>query len=304
MDIVFVSPATLYALRGDPLPSWMRRVAYVLLDSKCYAGCSYCGLSQGLTKLARLPWYPVSLADLLERIDLFERVCIQSVVSPGAAGKLLYLVNAVREKGAKSVSVAIGAASPVFLEKLREAGVDAIGVGLDVSIERLARATRRPYSIDRYFATIRWATRIYGMGRVYAHIIVGLGENAETLANMLDKVYAMGARAALFAHVPIGGGTKPPLCYYRGAQIYKQLLEEGLDPRDYIEPGYSQNWIIRRIPAIDLVRKAVRTSGCPLCNRPYYTESPRGPLYNIPWEPSIRDARRAVRELLACSAHR
>jgi len=27
------------------------------------------------------------------------------------------------------------------------------------------------------------------------------------------------------------------------------------------------------------------TSGCPGCNRPYYNESPRGPLYNYPRQP-------------------
>ena len=31
------------------------------------------------------------------------------------------------------------------------------------------------------------------------------------------------------------------------------------------------------------------TSGCPSCNRPYYNEPARGPLYNYPFRPSERD---------------
>jgi len=32
--------------------------------------------------------------------------------------------------------------------------------------------------------------------------------------------------------------------------------------------------------------KAFQTTGCPSCNRPFFTENPGGPLYNYPYPPS------------------
>jgi biotin synthase len=32
-----------------------------------------------------------------------------------------------------------------------------------------------------------------------------------------------------------------------------------------------------------------RTSGCPGCNRPFYNESPRGPIYNYPRKPTSKE---------------
>ncbi len=300
---VYVSLATLLALQGERLPDWMRRVAYLLVDSRCNASCTYCWLPRGVAKLARVPWHPVKLGTLLSKVHIFERVCIQTVIKPGIADRVVELVEMLKRYGASRVSVAIGSASPALLKRLHEAGVDVIGVGLDAASERIARLTRRPYSLAQYMRTIRDAVKIYGESRVYAHVIVGLGESAKTLVHLLDKLYAMGARAALFAYTPLDGKGKPPrLCYYRGAQVYKQLLEEGLDPLDYIEPGEGQYWILKRVPELGIVRRAVKTSGCPPCNRPFYTESPRGPLYNIPWEPSVAEARQALHELLECGA--
>jgi len=45
----------------------------------------------------------------------------------------------------------------------------------------------------------------------------------------------------------------------------------------------------------DVLHKSVRsgepfrTSGCPGCNRPFYNESPRGPIYNYPKKLSSQD---------------
>jgi biotin synthase-related radical SAM superfamily protein len=44
--------------------------------------------------------------------------------------------------------------------------------------------------------------------------------------------------------------------------------------------------------------KAFETSGCPGCNRPYYNESPRGPLYNYPRPLTPDETQSAIEEAL------
>ncbi|RLI07925.1 radical SAM protein, partial [Candidatus Bathyarchaeota archaeon] len=39
------------------------------------------------------------------------------------------------------------------------------------------------------------------------------------------------------------------------------------------------------------------TSGCPDCNRPYYNEPVRGPLYNYPFRPGEEDVRAILAQL-------
>jgi biotin synthase-related radical SAM superfamily protein len=41
-----------------------------------------------------------------------------------------------------------------------------------------------------------------------------------------------------------------------------------------------------------------RTSGCPGCNRPFYNESPRGPIYNYPKELGPEEIEEVKSELL------
>lgn len=41
---------------------------------------------------------------------------------------------------------------------------------------------------------------------------------------------------------------------------------------------------------------AFMTSGCPDCDRPYYNESPRGPIYNFHRRPTVAEAIKLLRE--------
>ncbi len=299
--VVYVSLATLMAIRGERLPGWMTQTAYILTRPYCRASCAYCWLPLGKPRLARVPWYPVKLGELVEKIGLFRRACIQTVIAPGELALVEALVSRLRGR-VDGVSVALGVVSRGALVRLREMGVDEIGVGVDAASERVAVRVSKPYEWSAYIRTISEAVSVYGEGRVNAHLIIGLGETARETASFMRLIYSLGARVALFPYTPAGRlkGKPPALCYYRGAQLYRQLLEDGLEPEEYIEPGEGAAWKLRREPPLDTLRRAIMTSGCTWCNRPFYTESPRGPLYNTPWEPSAGEARRALRELWEC----
>lgn len=300
--------ATLFVLRGEKLPRWMRRVAYLLMDGKCVATCAYCELSGApvageRVKLSRVTWYKVDLREIVSALSEFERVCIQTVIGPNMGRKLVQLVRIIARVNPR-ISVSIAVAGKPLLEELRDEGVETLGIGLDAATPRLAMKLGKPYPYSLYMRTLRDAVEVFGDRRVYVHLIVGVGEKASELAATMRHVKRLGGRIALFAYTPSAklGGKPPSLCYYRGAQLYRQLLDEGVNPDSYITPSpfNPQGWVLKRTPPLEIVERAIVTSGCPACNRPYYNERPRGTLYNIPWEPDKREVYEALEALRAC----
>ncbi len=302
---VYVSLATLAYLNGERLPPWMRQAAYILLDSWCDAACVYCWLPRNRgdrARLARVTWYPVRVERLASRLSGYARVCIQGVERPGADERLVQLVKLIRSAGYHGgISVAHVTHKLHIYEELYSLGVDYVGVGLDVASERLRLAYGKSLSLDEYMHLASKLVDLYGRGRVYVHVIVGLGEYADELAALMERAYAIGARVALFAYTPAGRGpTSPPsLCYYRGAQLYRQLLEEGRRPEDYLEPVPGREaWRLVRTPPVGVLKRSMVTSGCPACNRPFYNESPRGPAYNVPSAALVSE--KMMEEALKC----
>jgi len=111
---------------------------------------------------------------------------------------------------------------------------------------------------------IKDAVNVFGKGRVYVHLIVGLGESDEELIGLMRNLYEIGAEVALFAFTPVKGTPfenlpPPQLERYRRIQMIRQQLAK----KD--------------------IRLYFLTSGCPSCDRPYYNESPTDKdLYNVP----------------------
>lgn len=100
------------------------------------------------------------------------------------------------------------------------------------------------------------------------------------------------------------GDSPPPLGSYRRLQVARHLLmQEVASPGDFrfsiqgrlVDFGLAGSQLENALAD----GQAFRTSGCPGCNRPYYNEPPRGPLYNFPRRPSAGEVRRAVAEALS-----
>jgi len=258
--------------------------AYLLQHcEKCLARCAFCDLSYGEPRIARVTWPSIELGDLLPRLRAFDRVCVQSVLKRGWLSELLEVLEAVSTwvKG-KGVSAAITPIPSRDLARVVEY-VDCIGIGLDAATPRLFRVVGKPFTWSVYESFARECVDYLGEGRVFIHIIAGLGESvAEALATM-KRLYSMGCRVALFSYTPSPKHSFPGIDVhsYRFLQVARQCLEEGIDPEPYADLSGPKPRF-RRLPPIRDPLASVLTSGCPKCNRPFYNESPRGPIMNFP----------------------
>jgi biotin synthase len=182
-----------------------------------------------------------------------------------------------------------------------DAGAERVGLPLDVASEdNFAELRGGNYKNSMDF--ILNASKRFP-GRVTTHLIVGLKETDKELYNLMKTFFEKGITVALFSFTPVKGtrleALKPPsLARYRRIQFLRYLLLK----KACFEPEFDENGTLVAI-ASSKEEKATRegfynsilevlhdpaifmTSGCHNCNRPYYNESPAGPIFNYPFIP-------------------
>lgn len=266
-------PRTLYLLQYSP--------------NGCLAKCSFCAQSSssGLDKkfLSRTSWYPYNILDLTDRLrerkGLFVRICIQSIIKDGFEDELVGLVYTLRSFGVETnISVCLTPVEVGVLNALRDLDVDYVGVGLDTFTEKLFVEMKKPHGWGKYMDFIANCKNVFGSKNVVVHLIVGLGEKPGEAVETISRFVKEGLSIALFPYVnPRSLRPEVPIEYYRFLQIYTHVVERGG------ECGFDE--ILRFLDKIiedpDEYYSIFLTKGCPGCDRPYYTESPRGPFYNL-----------------------
>ncbi len=277
------SVGTLQVLQGKS-DLWMK-TAYLLLDGRCVFDCSYCSHARSskapLHFLSRVVWREIE-EDAIEKINssqLFERVCLQVVSYPGYEKDLEVLIP----KFAVPVSVSVRAKNLEEIERYFDLGAERVGLAIDVANPDLFGEIRGG-RFESYLQLLEATSKNFP-GRVTTHIIVGLGETDRDVVELVWRLKEMGVTVALFAFTPVKGTLlehhpKPPLERYRRIQVVTYLIEHDLLARNEIL--YDEHGNITEPKWSDfLTEEAIRTRGCPACNRPFYNESPKGPLYNV-----------------------
>ncbi|ASJ07764.1 biotin synthase [Thermococcus siculi] len=280
---------------------------------RCRNNCAFCVQAResraDLEKLSRVTWPAFELEKVLEALPNgnFARICLQTIDYPGMIEDVLDLLRELQPLGLP-VSVSITPVDRETLEEFKSLGVDYIGVGLDVASERLyPRIKDSLYSWDDMWRFARDVLDVFGPGRAFVHIIVGLGETDRELVESIEAAYSMGAWVSLFAFTPVKGtgmeDAKPPsLERYRRIQIAHHLIKEGIaKPEDFEfdDEGFLVGFGIPKEELLRLVPPDVfSTHGCPGCNRPYYNERPRKEPYNFPARPEKGYVERVLDSIL------
>ncbi len=279
----------------------------------CRNNCAFCVQARGsradLEKLSRVTWPAFELEEVLDALPKggFSRLCLQTIDYPGMVEDVLDLLEAFAPLNLP-VSVSI---TPVEKETLREfkrLGVDYIGVGLDAASERVYRDVKDSlYSWNEMWAFTGDIIDVFGPGRAFVHLIVGLGETDWEMVETMARIYDMEAEVSLFAFTPVKGtrleNAKPPsLERYRRIQLARYLLETGLasvEDFTFDSDGNLTGFGIPKERLAELVPPEVfATHGCPGCNRPYYNERPKKEPYNFPVRPEREYVRRVIEAIL------
>jgi biotin synthase len=227
----------------------------------------------------------------------FERICIQTLNYVENFDDLIEIVTQIRKYTDNPISVAIPPFPKDQLRELKNKGVERVGIALDGATPDVFNNIKGlniggPYKWEEHLQKLHEALVIFSNGFVSTHIIIGLGETEKQVIELIEELNNMGIIVSLFAFTPIKGTKyenkpQPDILSFRKLQLGRYLIiNEKKNLRDFTFNlgGRLININISKNDLNEIINdsNAFLTSGCPGCNRPYYTSKPSGPIYNYP----------------------
>jgi len=243
-----------------------------------------------------------------------KRVCIQALNYPTVFQDLIVIAKTIRKQVRVPISVSCQPLNREELKELAKNGVERVGIPLDAATEKIfdevkGRLAGGPYVWAKQIQALKEAVEVFGKNRVSTHLIVGLGEKEEEIVQMLQWCVDNGVYPAMFAFTPIPGTTlerlsKPSIGNYRRVQVAHYLITNKLtrcEKMKFDENGKIVSFGVSEKVLKEAIRsgKPFLTSGCPNCNRPYYNETPGGPLFNYPRPPSKTEIEEIEKQVLS-----
>jgi biotin synthase-related radical SAM superfamily protein len=298
--------------------------AYVMTytNGSCRANCSFCPQaresSSNKEMLSRVAWPDFSFEAFMERVILgiregkISRICIQALNYPDFVEDIFQICSTILCMTSIPISVSCPPMTKTQMERLKLLGVDRIGIPIDGATPEVfekvkGAAAGGPYRWESHLLALARAVEVFGRDRVSTHLIVGLGETEREIVEVIEKLSSMGVNPSLFALTPVKGtkleASRPPdIGQYRRVQVARYLIMRGLSSSQLmrfdgagkiIDFGASTEVLNQTLS----LGNPFKTLGCPSCNRPYYTESPRGPIYNYPRDLNESERKKSLQEM-------
>ncbi len=268
---------------------------YAMVGETCLGACCFCAQARDSDAdrkfLSRISWPTYPLEDVLAalaRPHTLRRICFQTLLTPELLPTLLTLVTQIHAVSPLPISVCMNPVTREWLERLKAAGVERVGVGLDCATEALFEQIKPGFSWERTHCFLDEVAEVFGHSSV--HLIVGLGESDEELLRKVQVSHDRGHTVAFFAFTPVRGARlhlpQPPIERYRAMQLARHLIVTGKARVEAMQFETGRLVALGVTPAVCeatfVSGAAFRTSGCPDCNRPLYNERPGGVMYNFP----------------------
>ena len=276
-------------------------------EGSCNANCGFCPQARSskgsIENLSRVNWPIFSFKDFLTKLKYmpfskkFERICIQTLNYADNFNDLIEIVTQIKTYTDIPISVAIPPFSKEKLKELKYKGIERVGIALDGATPDVFDNIKGmniggPYKWDEHIHKLHEALEIYSKGFVSTHIIIGLGETEKQVIELMEELNDMGITISLFAFTPVKGTKyenkpQPEILSFRKLQLARFLIinhKRKLIDFTFNMSGQLININISKNNLNNIINdsNAFLTSGCPGCNRPYYTSRPSGPIYNYP----------------------
>jgi radical SAM protein (TIGR04043 family) len=114
-----------------------------------------------------------------------------------------------------------------WFERMQSAGIDSLGMHLEAVTEGVRKRImpgKAEVPLHRYFEAFAAAVRVFGWGQVSTYILAGLGDSAESILEVSERLVALGVYPFVVPFVPIAG---TPLEHH--ASPDPRFLEQLLD---------------------------------------------------------------------------
>lgn len=178
--------------------------------------CRFCGIELTLKDRSTVGFKNAkSLVETLKmakELDGVTNVVFTSGVAPDEEKALAKYAEICREvKAATGLPIQLQIIPPEdlsWLERLRDSGVDSLGVHIetfDPDVFRTVTPGKARIGLDKYIETWKEAVRVFGRWQVSTYILVGLGERLETVIEGAALCAEIGVYPFIVPFRPIAG---------------------------------------------------------------------------------------------------
>jgi biotin synthase-related radical SAM superfamily protein len=277
------------------------------IPGHCTANCGFCPQARDSISptnlLSRVTWPIFPFKDFLTKLNYmpppkrFKRICVQSLNYPENFEHLVEIITQIKKNSKIPISLAVPPLSNEKLNKLKLLGIDRVGIALDGASKKIFEdikgdGVQGPYHWNDHLLHLKEALKIFSEGHVTTHLIVGLGETSADILKLIEDLNNLKILVSLFAFTPIKGTklenlAQPNLIKFRKIQLGRYLMindKKTMKDFTFNSKGELIKLNINKKELKNIVEEseAFMTSGCPGCNRTYYTSRPSGPIFNYP----------------------
>jgi radical SAM protein (TIGR04043 family) len=178
--------------------------------------CKFCAIGQSLAAgRTILRKTPEQLAEVARAAVLLDGVkhMVMTTGTPNATdrGAQILCESASAIKNAVDLPIQAQCEPPDddrWFTRMKDAGVDSLGMHLEVvtpSVRERIMPGKASVSVERYFSAFDAAVRVFGHGQVSTYILAGLGDSAEDILRICERLVAIGVYPFVVPFVPIAG---------------------------------------------------------------------------------------------------
>lgn len=178
--------------------------------------CQFCAIGQSLaagrTIAHKTPAQLAEVAKAAVELDGVLHMVLTTGTPKGADRGAQVLADSARAiKAAVNLPIQAQCEPPeddAWHRRMADAGVDSLGMHLETvtpEVRNRIMPGKASVPIEKYFSSFNAAVRVFGRGQVSTYILAGLGDTAEAILSMSERLVAMGVYPFVVPFVPISG---------------------------------------------------------------------------------------------------
>jgi len=212
--------------------------------------CQFCAIGQSLaagrTIERKTPAQLAEVAKAAVTLDGVKHMVMTTGTPPGRdRGAAILAESAAAVQAAVALPIQVQCEppdDPAWYGRLRDAGVDTLGMHLEAVTEPVRRRImpgKAQMPVALYFSAFEAAVPVFGRGQVSTYILAGLGDTAEDILAVCERLVAIGVYPFVVPFVPISGTPleshpAPSSSFMHGIlkPLARMLVESGLKSVD------------------------------------------------------------------------
>ncbi|KEF40997.1 MAG: radical SAM protein [Cyanobium sp. CACIAM 14] len=178
--------------------------------------CQFCAIEQSLedgrTLVRKTPAQVAEVAEAAVRLDgVRQLVLTTGTPNSDDRGARLMAETAAAVKARVPLPIQAQCEppeDPAWYRRMRDAGVDSLGMHLEVVEEAVRRRIlpgKSELGLERYMEAFAQAVAVFGRGQVSTYLLAGLGDSAASLIAVSERLIALGVYPFVVPFVPIAG---------------------------------------------------------------------------------------------------